>query len=67
MPLCTIFTKCPAPSGTTCVTHGPDSFVAAIASSTGWSSVHESVEPPGMSDGPNRAPSSPPDTPQPTK
>jgi hypothetical protein len=25
IPLCTIFTKCPAPSGPQCVTHGPES------------------------------------------
>ena len=35
MPLCTIFTKCPAPSGPTCVVHGTPSTFAAIASSIG--------------------------------
>ena len=67
MPLCTIFTKWPAPSGPTCVTHGPASVFAAMASSTSRMIGHASFEPPGISDGPNRAPSSPPDTPQPTK
>ena len=67
IPLCTIFTKCPAPSGPTCVTHGPASVLAAIASRTSFSASHDSGDPPGISDGPKRAPSSPPDTPQPTK
>src|SRR5437763_4244497 len=67
MPLCTIFTKCPAPSVPTCVTHGPESLLAAIASNTGLIDSHDCAEPPGMSDGPCRAPSSPPDTPEPTK
>ena len=35
MPLWTIFTKCPAPSGPTWVVHGTPSTVAAIASSIG--------------------------------
>src|SRR6218665_61883 len=35
MPLCTIFTKWPAPSGPTWVTHGEPSLLAAMASSTG--------------------------------
>src|SRR4051812_37477517 len=67
IPLCTIFTKWPAPSGPTCVTHGPESLFAAIASKTGLMHSHDSFEPPGMRDGPKRAPSSPPETPEPTK
>ena len=67
MPLCTIFTKCPAPSGPTCVTHTPASLFAAIASSTGRTCAYASAGPPGMMDGPYRAPSSPPDTPTPMK
>jgi len=42
------------------------STFAAIASHTGFKISHASGLPPGMSDGPNRAPSSPPDTPEPT-
>ncbi len=34
IPLCTIFTKCPAPSLPQYVTHGPESLRAAIASKT---------------------------------
>ena len=52
MPLCTIFTKWPAPSGPTCVTHAPESLFAAMASKTGWIACHDSFEPPGISDGP---------------
>ena len=67
MPLWTIFTKWPAPSGPTCVTQGPESVLAEIDSSTGLSRSQASTVPPGMSEGPRRAPSSPPDTPMPTK
>ena len=35
MPLCTIFTKCPAPSGPTWVAQGTPSTFAEIASSIG--------------------------------
>ena len=35
MPLCTIFTKCPAPSGPTCTQHGVPSTWAAIDSKIG--------------------------------
>lgn len=36
MPLCVIFTKCPAPSGPICVTHGAPSLAfAEIFSSIG--------------------------------
>ena len=67
MPLCTIFTKCPAPSWPMCVTHGSPSATAAIERRIGPSVTHDSSEPPGMRDGPSRAPSSPPETPIPTK
>ena len=67
MPLWTIFTKCPAPSGPTWVVHGTPSTLAAIASSIGPSAAYDSGDPPGMIDGPLSAPSSPPETPMPTK
>ena len=67
MPLCTILTKCPAPSGPTCVQHGSPSTCAEIDSSSGPSDSYDSFEPPGMMLGPLSAPSSPPDTPAPTK
>src|SRR5262245_5021233 len=41
--------------------------LAAIASQIGLSRRHASGSPPGMSDGPKRAPSSPPETPEPKK
>src|SRR5215207_1163070 len=56
IPLCTILTKWPAPSGPTCVTQGPASVFAEIASSTSWIRVHAASDPPGMIDGPKRAP-----------
>ncbi len=43
------------------------STLAATASQMGFSSSQASNSPPGMSDGPKRAPSSPPDTPEPMK
>src|SRR5688572_2582812 len=67
IPLCTILTKWPAPSGPTWVTQGPESVLAAIPSSTGCRRFQASLVPPGISDGPRRAPSSPPETPIPTK
>ncbi len=68
MPLCTILTKCPAPSGPTCVTHGvPSAAFAEIFSSIGPSESYDSFGPPGMMLGPLSAPSSPPETPMPTK
>jgi hypothetical protein len=67
MPLCTIFTKWPAPSWPTCVTHGSPSATAAIERRMGPSVTHDSSEPPGMIDGPSSAPSSPPEIPAPTK
>ncbi len=39
MPLCTIFTKWPAPSGPTWVQHGTPSTVAAMLSSIGPSAA----------------------------
>ena len=41
------------------------STFAAIAVQIGSSSFHASLSPPGMSEGPKRAPSSPPETPEP--
>ena len=67
MPLCTIFTKCPAPPGPPWVTHGPAAVFAAIASRAGERCRQDSAEPPGIREGPRRAPSSPPETPMPTK
>lgn len=68
MPLCVIFTKCPAPSGPICVTHGaPSSAFAEIFSSIGPSESYDSSLPPGMMLGPSSAPSSPPEMPVPTK
>ncbi len=67
MPLCTIFTKCPAPSWPMCVTHGSPSAIAAIDFRIGPRVTQDSSEPPGMIEGPRRAPSSPPEMPAPTK
>ena len=67
MPLCTIFTKWPAPFSPICVTHGSPSAFAAMDSKIGLSVFQDSALPPGIIEGPSRAPSSPPDTPQPTK
>ena len=44
-----------------------ESTLAAIAFHIGSISAQASIEPPGMSEGPKRAPSSPPDTPEPMK
>ncbi len=43
------------------------STLAAIASQTGFSSSQAANSPPGIREGPKRAPSSPPDTPEPMK
>lgn len=68
MPLCTIFTKCPAPSGPMCETQGvPSAAFAEIFSSSGPREVYDSAGPPGMMLGPSSAPSSPPEMPAPTK
>ena len=68
MPLWTILTKCPAPSGPTCVTHGPASVFAAIASSTSLDARPRLVRSARHERRAEAArPSSPPDTPQPTK
>ena len=56
MPLCTIFTKCPAPSVPTCVQHGVPSTTAAMPSSTGPMRAYACSEPPGMMLGPSSAP-----------
>ena len=42
-------------------------FLTAMDSKIGLRVFQDSSEPPGIMDGPSRAPSSPPDTPQPTK
>ena len=47
--------------------HGAPSTLAEMLSSSGPSDSYDSREPPGMIDGPFSAPSSPPDTPVPTK
>src|SRR6476469_2066984 len=67
MPLCTILTKWPAPSVPMCVQQGAPSTFAEIFSRIGPSDSYDLAEPPGMIDGPFSAPSSPPETPQPTK
>src|SRR5205823_10326399 len=67
MPLCTILTKWPVPSGPTCTQQGVPSTVAAIDSNIGPSVWYDCVDPPGMMLGPFNAPSSPPETPVPTK
>ena len=64
MPLCTILTKWPAPLSPMWVTHGSPSALAAMDSKIGLRVFQDSSEPPGIMDGPSRAPSSPPDTPQ---
>ncbi len=66
MPLCTILTKCPAPSAPTQSQQGlPSSTFAAIAWRIGFTAGQAAAEPPGMSEGPKSAPSSPPETPVP--
>src|SRR5258708_6200882 len=54
MPLWTIFTKWPAPSGPQCVTHGPLSVLAAIDSTPGFSPSPAPVVPPRMTRGAER-------------
>lgn len=67
MPLWTILTKWPEPSGPMWVQHGTPSTCAEISSSSGPSDWYDSAGPPGMIDGPFNAPSSPPEIPAPTK
>ncbi len=67
MPLWTILTKWPAPSVPRCAAHGVPSTTAAMLSTIGPRVSYASSEPPTMIDGPLRAPSSPPETPAPTK
>ncbi len=50
-----------------CVQQGTPSTFAAMSSSSGPSAWYDSFEPPGMMLGPSSAPSSPPETPAPTK
>ena len=67
MPLCTIFTKWPAPPGPIHSQQGwPSSALAAMACKNGRTSGQASGEPPGIRAGPRKAPSSPPLTPAPT-
>ena len=67
MPLCTVFTKCPAPSGPRRSTQGSPLYLAAISRRIGFNCNQLCSVPPTIIDGPNRAPSSPPETPIPTK
>ena len=68
MPLCTILTKWPAPSGPTQSQQGvPSATLAAMAWKIGFTCGHAAGSPPGMIEGPLSAPSSPPETPVPTK
>ena len=67
MPLWTILTKWPAPSGPIQAQHGSPSTRAAIDSRIGPRAAYDSFEPPGMIDGPVSAPTSPPEMPVPTK
>ena len=71
MPLCTILTKWPAPFSPTQSQQGvpfgsPSGTLAATAWKIGLMWGQAAGEPPGISDGPCRAPSSPPETPLPT-
>ena len=67
MPLCTVLTKCPAPPGPIHAQQGvPSSARAAMRHSMSCTSGHAPAEPPGMIEGPCRAPCSPPETPAPT-
>mmetsp|Transcript_8229 Transcript_8229/g.30522 ORF Transcript_8229/g.30522 Transcript_8229/m.30522 type:complete len:299 (+) Transcript_8229:931-1827(+) len=65
IPLCTILTKLPAPPGPTYVTHAPESVCADTGFKISAMMSYASFEPPGIIDGPLRAPSSPPLTPIP--
>ncbi len=65
MPLCTVLTKWPAPSGPIQSAQGVPSKRAAIASKIGATRSQASFGPPPMIAGPWRAPSSPPETPTP--
>ena len=67
MPLCTIFTKWPAPFSPTHSQQGAPSTLAAMAWKIGPTAGQAFADPPGMMDGPRRAPSSPPETPVPMK
>ena len=66
MPLWVIFTKCPAPSRPTHSQQAsPSGVLAQIAWKMSFTSGHAATLPPGIIEGPKRAPSSPPDTPVP--
>src|SRR6201998_3734915 len=64
IPLWTILTKCPEPSGPMCVQHGIPSTCAEISSSSGPSDLYDSAGPPGRVGGPFSGPSSPPGDPR---
>ena len=66
MPLCTIFTKWPAPPSPIQSQQGsPAGVLAQMAWKISFTRGHAAGLPPGMIDGPLRAPSSPPLTPVP--
>ena len=66
MPLCTIVTKWPEPPGPSQSQHGvPSGATAAMPLSMFSTCGHADGSPPGISDGPWRAPSSPPEIPTP--
>ena len=68
IPLCTIFTKWPAPPAPIHSQQGvPSSSLAAMPCRISFTSGQASAEPPGITDGPCKAPSSPPEMPVPTK
>merc|ERR1719430_2925483 len=67
MPLSTILTKCPLPSSPTQSQHGSSPDLAQIAWKIGLIAGQAAGLPPGIREGPYLAPSSPPDTPDPTK
>ncbi len=66
IPLCTIFTKWPAPSSPTQSQQGTlFSTFAEMDWKISFTWGQAAGEPPGMIEGPNKAPSSPPETPVP--
>ena len=66
MPLWTILTKCPLPPSPTQSQQGSSPALAQIAWNIGLMAGQADGLPPGMREGPYLAPSSPPDTPEPT-
>ena len=66
MPLCTIFTKWPAPPSPTQSQQGePSATFAQMLWKMGFTKGHAAGDPPGIMEGPFSAPSSPPETPVP--